>query len=44
MVLKNRVDPSVLGGVCLEYPGRQLDDTLRTRLENIHSALLRANA
>ena len=44
VVLKNRVDPAVLGGVCLEYPGRQLDDTLRTRLESIHSALLRANA
>ena len=44
VVLKNRVDASVLGGVCLEYPGRQLDDTLRTRLENIHSALLQAKA
>ena len=44
VVLKSRVDPAVLGGVCLEYPGRQLDDTLRTRLESIHSALLRANA
>ena len=44
VVLKTRVDPAVLGGVCLEYPGRQLDDTLRTRLESIHSALLRVNA
>lgn len=37
--LDNRVDPSVLGGVRLEYSGRQLDGTLRQRLAGIEKTL-----
>lgn len=37
--LDNRVDPSVLGGVRLEYNGRQLDGTLRHRLSGIEKTL-----
>lgn len=37
--LFNRVDPSVLGGVRLEFNGRQLDGTLRQRLEGIEKTL-----
>ena len=37
--LDNRVDPSVLGGVRLEYNGRQLDGTLRQRLDGIEKTL-----
>lgn len=39
ILLKNRVDPAVLGGVKLELDGKQLDDTLHSRLEGIRSAL-----
>ena len=34
-----RVDPSVLGGVRLEYAGKRLDGTVRRRLEEISSRL-----
>ena len=37
--LDNRTDPSVLGGVRLEYQGRQLDGTLRHRLADIEKTL-----
>ena len=37
--LTNRVDPGVLGGVRLDYEGKQLDDTVSHRLENIRSML-----
>ena len=37
--LYNRVDPSVLGGVRLEYDGRHLDGTLRQRLAGIEKTL-----
>lgn len=37
--LDNRVDPSVLGGVRLEYSGRALDGTLRQRLASIEKTL-----
>lgn len=39
ILLKNRVDSSVLGGVRLELEGKQLDGTLRARLSGIQSAL-----
>ena len=37
--LTNQVDPGVLGGVRLDYDGKQLDDTVSHRLENIRSML-----
>lgn len=37
--LTNRVEPGVLGGVRLDYDGKQLDDTVSHRLENIRSLL-----
>lgn len=37
--LRSKVDPTVLGGVRLDYGGKRLDDTLAHRLEAIRSAL-----
>ena len=37
--MENRVDPAVLGGVRLEYAGRALDGTLKTRLDGIEKTL-----
>ena len=37
--LHNRVDPEVLGGVRLDYDGKQLDDTVSHRLDAIRSLL-----
>ena len=37
--LQNRVDPSVLGGIRLEYEGVELDGTLRQRLNGIEKTL-----
>ena len=37
--LTNRVDPSVLGGVRLDYDGKQTDDTLAHRLGELRSLL-----
>ncbi len=37
--LVNRVDPSVLGGIRLEYEGVELDGTLRQRLKGIEKTL-----
>ena len=34
-----RVDPSVLGGLRLDYDGKQLDDTVAHRLDSIRSLL-----
>ena len=39
VVLQNRVDPGILGGVRLDYDGRQLDDTVAHRLETIRGML-----
>ncbi len=39
MVLECRVDPSLLGGVCVETEGRVLDGTLRTRLQEIKEVM-----
>ena len=38
--LINRVDPSVLGGIRLEYEGVELDGTLRQRLDGIEKTLM----
>ena len=35
----NRVDPSVLGGIRLEFDGRELDGTVRRRLDGIEKTL-----
>ena len=37
--LVNRVDPSVLGGVRLDYDGKRLDDTVSHRMDAITKAL-----
>ena len=37
--LCNRVDPAVLGGVRLDYDGKQLDDTVAHRLDAVGSLL-----
>ena len=37
--LQNTVDPACIGGVRLNYDGRQVDDTLRHRLDSIHGML-----
>ena len=37
--LSNKVDPACMGGVLLELPGRQLDGTVRHRLEDISKIL-----
>ena len=34
-----RVDPSVLGGMRLDYDGKQLDDTVAHRLDSVRSLL-----
>ena len=37
--LTNKVDPACMGGVLLELPGRQLDGTLRHRLDALGESL-----
>ncbi len=37
--IQNRVDPSVLGGIRLEMEGRQLDGTVRQRLDGLKKTL-----
>lgn len=37
--LKNIVDPRTLGGVKLDWDGRQLDDTVQHRLSDMHRML-----
>lgn len=39
VILKNTVDPGVLGGVKLRYMGKQLDGSLQSRLEAIRESL-----
>ena len=41
--LTNRVDPACMGGVLLELPGRQLDGTVKHRLEEIGKVLQTAS-
>lgn len=40
--LCNRVDPSCLGGVRLDFDGKRLDGTVRNRLENLAAMLNRS--
>ena len=37
--LTNRIDPSILGGVRLDYDGQRLDDTILHRLDAVRSLL-----
>ena len=37
--LENRVDPTVLGGVRLDYDGKRVDGTVKNRLDSIGSLL-----
>ena len=39
ILLQNRVDPSCLGGVRLDYDGRRLDDTISHRMDSIRELL-----
>ena len=39
IVLCNRIDPAVLGGVRLDYDGKRVDDTVSHRLDAIRSML-----
>ena len=39
IILKNTIDPSLLGGIKLRYSGIQLDGSLRSRLDNIEKRL-----
>ena len=40
VVLNEKVDASVVGGVLLEMNGQRYDNTLRNRLKSIHSAMV----
>ena len=39
IVLRNRIDPAVLGGIRLDYDGQRLDDTVSHRLDAIRNVL-----
>ena len=39
VVLKNTVDPAILGGVKLRYLGVQLDGSIKTRLDKFSQAI-----
>ena len=39
IIIKNTVEPSVLGGIKLRYMGKQLDGSLKSRLDKIDAGL-----
>lgn len=39
IIIRNTVDPAVLGGVILRYSGKQLDGSLKARLESFEKSL-----
>ena len=39
VILTNRVDPAVMGGVCLDYDGKRLNDTVAHRLDEVRTLL-----
>ena len=39
IVIRNTIDPTILGGVVLRYAGTQLDGSLRARLESFEKSL-----
>lgn len=40
ILLSEKVDPGMVGGVLLEMNGKRYDNTLRHRLQAIHAALI----
>lgn len=40
VVLNEKIDASLMGGVLLEMNGQRYDNTLKTRLQSIHSAMV----
>ena len=40
VVLNEKVDESLIGGVLLEMNGQRYDNTLKNRLKSIHSAMV----
>lgn len=39
MIIRNTVDPSILGGVKLRYEGKQIDGSVKTRLDGFAESL-----
>ena len=39
IIITNKISPEILGGVVLRYDGKQLDDSIKTRLEKFESVL-----
>ena len=39
VLLSNKVDPSLLGGIRLDYDGKQIDDTIAHRLDSVRQLL-----
>lgn len=39
IIITNKISPEILGGVKLRYEGKQLDDSVRTRLEKFEAGL-----
>ena len=38
-MLKNSVDPALIGGITLRYGGVQLDDSIQSRLDRLRRSL-----
>jgi F-type H+-transporting ATPase subunit delta len=43
VVLESIVDPTIVGGVRLQYDGKQLDSSLKSRLDALHKSLKQTN-
>ena len=39
LVLKNEVDPSIIGGIVINLDGKVIDDSVKSGLENLKVAL-----
>ena len=39
IIIKNTVDPTILGGVKLRYSGKQIDGSVKTRLDAFSESL-----
>lgn len=39
IILKNTVTPEIIGGIKIRYSGKQLDGSIRTRLDNLEKSL-----
>ena len=40
ILLENQIDPSILGGVVLKIGNRQMDDSIKNRLEAVRRQIL----